>query len=189
MNRQNGRALVRVLVWSGVTLAVLFALFIVTGYFVPKSYTGAAQLMVTKSPEAVWEALQDYEKFPIATNPKIKVSRLPDQKGLPVWQEDMGHTKITVITVESQAPNRLVRALSDSDSTATSRWEFAITPVQNGCTLRIQESMSVQGNSWYDAFFRTIVWMNPNSGVKAYLERMAEDMGESAKVEKVPVKD
>ena len=108
------------------SLVGLVALVFLVGSFLPESYRANGHLDVAMTPNELWTRLMDFEKHPMAAAMAKGTEKLPDENGLPVWIEDMGHTKARVRTVVMEAPHRLVRELVDTVVPMTARVEVSI---------------------------------------------------------------
>ena len=73
-------------------------------------HIGAAPVEMPTTPEKVWQAIQDYQTYPMTSDPVRNTVVLPDVAGLPAWEEHIRGTVIEVTTVKSVRPNRIVRS-------------------------------------------------------------------------------
>ena len=107
---------------------------------IPRRHVASRTLITRQSPEVVWQAITDYEGQVSWRGELKEVVRLPDREGREVWREvyERG-TPVTLATVETVAPRRLVRAIADEDGPFTGRWEYDIRADGAGTKLTITE--------------------------------------------------
>jgi hypothetical protein len=101
----------------------------------------------------VWKTITDYESQPAWRKDLTIVERLPDKEGREVWREIYQQgSPITLETIESVAPNRLVRVIADEGGPFSGRWEYDIKrDGANGSSLTITERGEVP-----NPFFRFV---------------------------------
>ena len=121
-------------------LVGLAALIVLIGWMLPKDHVATRMGRYRQPPEAIWTALTDVDAMPSWREGLKSVKRLPDRNGLPVHVEVTDDGEIPMETVESNAPRRLVRRISDAKLPFGGTWTFEIAPVAQGATLRITEN-------------------------------------------------
>jgi hypothetical protein len=154
----------------------------VVGSLLPASYQAKGRLDVELPPEAVWRLVSDFEKHPMAAKMARRVERLPDEAGLAVWKEDLGSSTVTVRTVESRPPARLVRRMEDSVVPMTADWTIAIEPRGEGSRLWIENRTEIRRGTWHVPIFRLIMTVSRGAerGVEAYLQQLGGELGRAA---------
>jgi hypothetical protein len=128
------------------------------GLFVlPESYEATVRATYRSPPPAVWAAIQDYKRHPMAGSQVRAVEPLPDENGLPVWKEDLGATQLIVRTLEADAPHTLKRTLQDTvvPMTAVSNMTFA--PDGEGCTVVGYGKTTVRNGTFHVPIFRIVL--------------------------------
>ncbi|MCA9256770.1 MAG: SRPBCC family protein [Phycisphaerales bacterium] len=162
-------------------IVVLFVIVIVVGRSLPKAFSAATSIQLNQSPEAIWTAINDYQKFPVSARMRKRTEPLPDAEGLPCWREHIGSSRIRVTTLESRAPSRLVRRMEDEVVPMTMRTEYTIESTGSGARLRCAAEGSVEDGTWHAPVFRFMirVFNGVKSGQKQYLASVARHFNES----------
>jgi len=136
--RGGGGVMKWILIVFGV-LVGLAALIVLIGWMLPKDHVATRMGRYRQPPEAIWTALADVDAMPSWREGLKSVKRLPDRNGLPVHVEVTNDGEIPMETVESNAPRRLVRRISDAKLPFGGTWTFEIAATAQGATLRITE--------------------------------------------------
>ncbi len=159
---------------------VLFAI----GWMLPAHYSSGASAVLPAPPEAVWGMLIDHERTPCSSHMCKGIERLPDQNGAPCWREDIGSSAITVRSVEQEPPRRIVRELEDSVVPMRARWELELEPVAAGTAVSVQQTGTIERGTWHVPLFRIAIHLGAaRAGMKAYLRRLATNLGERVAVQ------
>ena len=150
-------------------------LVIAVGLLLPETIHRIGTAKVPVEPEVLWTRLMDGEHFPVSSAMARSVTALPDEDGRPAWTEHIGHSKVTVRTVEADAPRKLVRELSDSVVPMTARWTFSILPDGEGSIVSIENHTVVAHGTWHVPFFRvmTRVFGAVRKGMEQYVRSLA----------------
>ena len=159
-----------IFVWIALGVLVgLPVLVVVLGFFFPERYTGRTRVTFAKGVQEVWDALLDPRKHPMTGKMMRSIRDEPDENGLPVWVEDMGHgEEILVKTVESTPPARLVRTLSAKAVPMTSRWKYSLEGDAARTTVTVEGETFIRRGTWHVPIFR--VMMVLGGGVKKGLD-------------------
>lgn len=170
--------------WPWIVLGVLAGMILLpllVGTFLPENYDAGLQFTIHRPPEEVWAALSNYEKHPMSGAMMKSVQRLPDENGLPVWVEEMGETKITVKTLESEAPNYVRRQLQDHVVPMTAVTEIRIEPVEGGSRITATSHMTIRSGTWHVPIFRVILTLTNGAekGLKDFFTGIARELGEA----------
>ena len=79
---------IRAVIFVLVALLVLIVLVVVTiGAFLPQQHISTCAARFQQSPDAIWQAITDYEKFPAWRKDVTRVEALPEVNGKPAWRE------------------------------------------------------------------------------------------------------
>lgn len=164
--------------WILIVIVVIVALVAVAfliGSMLPKGHTATRTLRVNQSPAAVWAVITDAQAMPSWRLNVVKVERLADQNGHPVWRETYKNgDSLPLEMVESVPPTRLVGRIADPKLPFGGTWTYEITPVEGGCTLTITERGEV-----YNPIFRLVSsFMNRAATIEEYLTYLARKFGE-----------
>lgn len=162
-----------------VVLVALVAVAFLIGWMLPKGHTAARTLRLKQSPAAVWAVITDAQAMPSWRPNVIKVERLADQNGHPVWRESYKNgDSLPLEIVESVSPTRLVGRIADPKLPFGGTWTYELTPVDGGCTLTITERGEV-----YNPIFRLVSrFMNQTATIEEYLTYLARKFGEDPRL-------
>ena len=162
-------------------IAGLIALMAVIGYLLPKGHTASRSTVINKPPEVLWETMTDCAAFPQWRADIKTVEVLPDRDGHKVWREDGKNGKMTLETIESSPPSRLVLKIADPDLPFGGTWTFDISPTgDGGSELRIREDGEV-----YNVIFRFMArfFFGYTSTIETYLRDLGAKFGQPVTVE------
>lgn len=150
------------------------------GAFAGKEFSGAGQAVFAAPPERVWEKIVEAGGIPIAGRACERVTPLPDEPSGKCWTEDLGETQLTVRTVVTEAPRRIVRQMTDSVVPIRMTSEWLIEPEGSGSRVTIRTSGTIEDGTWHVPLFRFImITMNgANSGPREYLRALKASLGE-----------
>jgi Polyketide cyclase / dehydrase and lipid transport len=161
----------------GAILGLLFVV-IVTGMLLPKTHLVSRSLMMKAAPDELWPLISDFDNVSTWHPQVIQAERLPDHFGREVWRESYKDgSSLKLETMESLPPRRLVRSIADESGPFTGRWEFDITPAEEGCRLTITEKGEIS-NPLFRFIFR--LFMKPAMSLERYLKSLAAKFGETA---------
>jgi uncharacterized protein YndB with AHSA1/START domain len=120
--------LIAIGIFAGVVLIIALI-----GIILPEEHIVKRTIALPQPPGAVWRVINDFANVP-RWNSEIKsVERLSDRNGHEVWQEEYRQgMKVTLETIESVAPRRLVRRIADENLPFGGTWEYNITPTTEG---------------------------------------------------------
>jgi hypothetical protein len=165
-----------ILLGSGVLLGLL-VLLLVIGMLLPKGHVVSRSLTMKVPPSKTWQVINDFQNVPTWHPEVLQVQRLPDQNSREVWRETYkgGHV-MKLATMECLPPRRLVRSIADDKSPFTGRWEFEITPAEDGCRIAITEKGEIR-NPLIRLMFRA--FMDPAMNLEKYLKALAVKFGEA----------
>ncbi len=163
-----------------IILFVLFGAVFVVGFLLPKTYTNQGNLVLASSPDDVWNAIMDMEKLPVSGSDQHHVQLISEADDPPAWLIDMGSTQLTIQTIESEEPHKLVRVLADGVVPMTAHYEYHLSPMGSGTDLTIQEEGFIDNGTWHVPIFRIMVRMMPGAGLKLYCQQLVDYLGETA---------
>ena len=165
-------------------LVLFVAAVVVIGLLMPERYEGSSQVVYAKTAEDIWDALLDYNKHPMTGKMMKSIQEQPAENNLPVWIEDMGNKElITVKTVEAERPRHMVRRMTSKAVPMTSRWEYTLEPVGEGCRLTIDGETYIRGGTWHVPIFRVMMVLSGGvkKGLDIQMDMVADTLGVEAK--------
>jgi hypothetical protein len=129
------------MVWVGVAiggLALLVVVMLLVGRSLPPDHVASRMSRFARPPERVWRELTDIDAFAQWRTGVKKVERVPGKTTK--WIEHGPHGPLTLETVESDAPRRLVNRIADPSLPFGGGWTFELERYNEGCTLTISET-------------------------------------------------
>ncbi len=165
------------------TVAGMIVVPIIIGLLLPERYVGQLKVIYAKPPDDVWAALADFEEHPMTGKRMKSIEKLPDENGMKTWVEDMGRgEKITVKTVLSEQPTRIVREMSAASMPMSSRWEYALEPVDTGCQVTLSAETYIRQGNWMVPVFRfmMVVGGGVRKGLRIQMDMVSATLGVEA---------
>jgi uncharacterized protein YndB with AHSA1/START domain len=139
------------LVLVALTIAILLAAAALIGAWLPRSHRARREAQLGASPDAVWSAITDIERFPSWRTDVTHAERLPDRAGLPAWVEESGSDRIAFQVERRDPPRLLVTRIADPDLPFGGTWTYEIVPVPGGSRITITENGEI-----YNPLFRFV---------------------------------
>lgn len=161
-----------------IVLAVVVAGLMGVGLLLPETYEGEARITLRVPPDKAWAAVSEHAALPVGGSQTLGVADKAAERGLPVWEEDLGASRLTVRTVEATPAERVVRTLADSVIPMTARWELTIRPEGDGCEVTLHQSTVIRRGTFHVPIFRLIMALGgKDAGPRSYLDALAERVG------------
>jgi len=163
-------------------LVALVGVVAIIGALLPAQHTATRAARFRQPPEAVWNAITDYTKFPEWRKSVRGVEALPAVNGKPSWSEfDKYDHSIPYEIVEWTPPKRLTTRIADPDLPFGGTWTYELAPQADGSTtLRITENGEIR-----NVFFRFAarVFLGYTKTMDDYLKALGEKFGEKTAIE------
>ncbi len=122
--------------------------------------------------ETTWERATQFDKWPEWSSELVKVERLDDVRGHPVWRETWRDGEVRTLEVVEHLPSRrLIRCVIDPDGPYGGCVTMQVTRRDDGSVLEITEALRMK--SWA---FR-LGWTA--SGRTGRLDQILKDLGRS----------
>jgi uncharacterized protein YndB with AHSA1/START domain len=169
------------------TIVALIILLIVAIYAIgsrlPEKHSAVRVARYRQSPEAIWEAITDYEKFPSWRSNVNSVEPLASPDAAPSWREHDAHgNSLPYHVVESDPPRRLRVAIADPNLPFGGTWTTDILPIPpNGCIVQITEDGEI-----HNVFFRFMsrYIFGYTATMDTYLKDLGKKFGETTIIER-----
>ena len=160
-------------------IAGLIALMAAIGALMPKTHKASRATVINKPPEVLWQAMTDCAEFPQWRTDIKSVEVLPDRDGHKIWREEGKNGKMTLETIESTPPSRLVLKIADPDLPFGGTWTYEIRATIAGSRVTITEEGEV-----YNPIFRFIgrVFFSPTDTIETYLKALGKKCGEEVQL-------
>lgn len=171
-----GAALILIVVLVGGVFAV--------GSRLDKQIMSSVSVTFDHPVETVWEGIADYERNPVSGAMRRETISLPDEETGPVWKEDISNSVITVRTLVSYEPDRLVRLFEDSVVPMTSRVEYLLEAEGERTRVTMESITTVQDGTWHVPIFRVILHLMPDAGSLTYLTDLRTHLNADVSVNK-----
>lgn len=133
------RRLLRV---AGAGVAVLVVLVVVilgVGAMLPVEHVASASALYGQPPQAVWDAITAFRRFPEWRTGVDGVEARTFAGGAQGWVEDGANGPIPLAIDEQDAPRRLVMRIASDELPFGGTWTYELTPEGSGTRLRITE--------------------------------------------------
>ncbi len=137
----------------GMLLLILLAVGI--GFLLPEQFEGSHTITVPQPREAVWQAVRDYTRYPVAGANTRAVEQLgPAER--PEWREDLDQASFIVRTVDVREPAHLVREIRGVNMPLDARFTVELLTVGEGTKVTATQRVTVSGVAWEVPFSRLI---------------------------------
>ena len=166
------------MVWVLLALGLVIgvsALVLLIGSRLPQRHVVSRSAHFNVPPESLWETVADFGAQPSWRTDLRRVERLPDREGRPVWQEvDKRGQALTLETVESNPPRRLVRRIADEHLSFGGQWIIEIGEFGEVTALTVTEDGEV-----YNPVLRFIsrFIIGQTSTIDGYLKALGKKLG------------
>src|SRR5262245_17095438 len=173
-SRSTGGRLMKWILIGLAALVVLIAIVALIGLLIPKQHRASSSARFKATAEQIWAAISDFESMP-SWRPGLKVERLPDRNGHPVWLETSKQGKMPLELVEVVAPRRMVGRIADPNLPFGGTWTYEIEPADGGARLTITEDGEI-----YNPIFRTMARFvfGYHATLEGYLRALGRKFGE-----------
>jgi uncharacterized protein YndB with AHSA1/START domain len=166
-----------------VALVVLIVLVVVAiGAFLPQQHISTCAAPFHQPPDAIWQAITEYAKFPAWRKDVMRVQMLPPVNGKPSWREFDNHGGSIPYQVMVMVPPRvLVVRIADPKLPFGGTWTYEISSRKDGSSLRITEAGEI-----YNPIFRVAARfvLGYSRTQEQYLETLGAKFGEPVTIEK-----
>ena len=175
---------IRAVIFVLVALLVLIVLVVVAiGAFLPQQHISTCAARFHQPPNAIWQAITDYEKFPAWRKDVLRVEALPEVNGKPAWREfDRDGGSIPFQVMVMVPPRVLVTRIADPKLPFGGTWTYEISSQADGSSLlRITEDGEI-----YNPIFRFAARfvLGYTRTQKEYLQALGAKFGQSVTIEK-----
>lgn len=120
-------------------LVSVVVLILGIGATLPADHVASRSADYDQSPQAIWEAITDYESFPEWRSGVSTVERLPDRDGRPAWVEHGAFGPLPMAVDEARPPTRLVLRIADDTLPFGGTWTYEINRLNGNTSLTITE--------------------------------------------------
>ena len=165
-------------IWVLVAIAAIVAvsgLVVLIGSRLPQEHRVARRAHFNRPPEELWEIITDFAGQ-TSWRPELRrVERLPDRSGRQFWQEtDKRGQALTMETVESVPPRRLVRRIADENLGFGGRWIIEIGEYGEVAALTVTEEGEI-----YNPVFRFVsrFIVGQTSTIDGFLRALGHKLG------------
>lgn len=166
------------MVWVVVGLVMLAMTVVLVGGIgaaLPRAHSVSRKAQFNRSQRDVWMTITDFGQQVTWRNELRHVERLPNEGGFEVWREtDHRGQALTLETVESAPPRRLVRRITNDDLGFGGSWTLKVEEVGEITVVTVTEDGEV-----YNPFFRFVsrVIMGQAATIESYLKALSGKLG------------
>ena len=141
----------RYLLIAVAAVVAVVGIVLLVGWSLPVKHTATGEATFKSSPELLYQAITDVDRFPQWRSSVKSVERLPDSAGKKRFRE-VGSDGTILYEVDSAVPGqRLVTRIADKSLPFGGSWTYELTPRGDSTTLRITENGEV-----YNPIFRFV---------------------------------
>ena len=166
------------MVWVVLALGLVIgvsALVLLVGSRLPQRHVVSRRAHFNVAAETLWEIVSDFRAQPSWRTDLRRVERLPDRAGRAVWQEvDKRGQALTLETVESNPPRRLVRRIADEHLSFGGQWITEIGEYGEVTALTVTEHGEIY-NPVLRFMSRFII--GQTSTIDGYLKALGNKLG------------
>ena len=166
------------MIWILVAVGIVagaVALVGAIGSMLPKEHSVSRMAHFNRPPNEIWEAITDFLSQPSWRPDLRSVERLPDVGGRQVWRErDKRGQALTMETVESLPPRRLVRRIADEGLPFGGSWTMDISEYGEVTSLTITEDGEVK-NPFFRFASRFII--GHTAAIDGHLRALGKKLG------------
>jgi uncharacterized protein YndB with AHSA1/START domain len=167
-----------------VALVVLIILVVVAiGAFLPQQHISTRAAQFHQPPDAIWQAITDYAKFPTWRKDVTRVEMVAPVNGKPSWREYDNHGgSIPYQAMVMVPPRALVVRIADPKLPFGGTWTYEISSTEDGSSLvRITEEGEI-----YNPIFRVAARyvLGYSRTQEQYLQALGAKFGEPVTIEK-----
>lgn len=172
------------IVWivAGVLAGLVLFLF-VAGSLIARDHVAAVRARLRAPPQAVWDAIADYERQPQWRSDLVRVERGTDAQGHDTWREVQRRGGTMTLAAESaEPPRKLVRRIADEKLPFGGTWTWVIEPQGAGATITITEEGFIRPPPF--RFLAKYVF-GYHATMTRYLQDLGRKFGQEVVVERV----
>lgn len=157
--------------WVLCSIVSAIALVSVIGALLPEKHTATEAARFHQNPDAVWQAITNFQDFPAWRSNVRSIEPLASQNNLAAWREvDTRDHVLPIQVLESNPPRRLVTKIADPKLPFGGTWTYDLAPAPDGCTVRITENGKI-----HNVIFRFMARFI--FGYKLTMETYLNDLG------------
>ncbi len=175
---------IRAAIFVVVALLVLMILVVVTiGAFLPQQHISTCAARFHQPPDAIWQVITEYSRFPAWRKDVTRVEMLPPVNGKPSWREYDNHGgSIPYEAMVMVPPRALVVRIADPKLPFGGTWTYEISSMKDGSSLvRITEAGEI-----YNPIFRVAARyvLGYSRTQEQYLQALGAKFGQPVTIEK-----
>jgi len=164
-------------------LVVIILVVVAIGAFLPQQHVSTCAAQFHEAPDAIWQAITEYAKYPAWRKDVTRVEVLPPVNGKPSWREFDNHGGSIPYEVMVMVPPRaLVVRIADAKLPFGGTWTYEISSMKDGGSLvRITEAGEI-----YNPIFRVAARyvLGYSRTQEEYLQALGAKFGQSVTIEK-----
>lgn len=143
----------RKIIYSLLTIIILFFAYVMVGYMAPDFYEGEVTEYFLDRRVDIWKNLVSVEVIPLRRKDVESIVVFGDDIEGIVWRENLknGNTRFLRV-IERHTPERFVIERFKSDNGVTGVWEFNLREVGDKTEITIHEK-SLNKNLWLRAYY------------------------------------
>ncbi|MBC8465949.1 SRPBCC family protein [bacterium] len=136
-----------------ISASILMIIILITGVIgiigkgIPETHSVTGSSFFNQSVDSIWNALTDYESYPLWRDDLIKVDILLGNEGNTSWIEyDKQGQNLIYQTVSEKKPEFLEIEILTTDIPFSGKWAIKVEAVRGGCNVTITETGSIDSS-------------------------------------------
>lgn len=161
------------------SIAGLIAVVYIVGSLLPEGHIATRTAKFNQSPQAIWDAITDFEGTVEWNTYFQSVERLPDKDGHEAWLVHGSQGDLPMAVVEFDTTRKLVTEIIEDGMPFGGKWTYKLAEQDGGTTLKITEDGKI-----YNPIFRFLARFifGYHSTMEAYLKDLGKKFGEDVEI-------
>lgn len=137
----------KIVFWFVLIFLILLSVFFIGGYFANPNFSSSKTIIIKKSPNIVWNVLNDTKRFSEGRHEVKKFEFLPKtKKGLKSWKEHASFFGAMTYEIKEEIPNKKLSIdMIDSGFGMTGNWTFLLTDTLENTKVELIEKSKNSG--------------------------------------------
>jgi uncharacterized protein YndB with AHSA1/START domain len=171
------------ILWIAGIIVALIAVIYAIGAALPEQHSVTRVTRYRQKPDAIWQAITDYENFPSWRSNLKSTGTLTSKNSFSAWQEiDARGNVIPYQVLEFDPRRHLVTEIADPNLPFGGTWTTDILPIPpSGCIVQIREDGQIHNRIF--RFMARFVF-GYTATIDAYMKDLGKKFGETTVIER-----
>jgi uncharacterized protein YndB with AHSA1/START domain len=167
---------VKVVLFILIAFFALAAVVTLGGALLPRQHVASRRARFRAPADTLWRTLTDFARLPDWAPEMVRVERMEDIDGHPVWLHIGRRWRAPMEVMEFVPPRRLVLRIADPKLPFAGTWTYEVAEAPDGTTVTITENGEI-GNPAMRFLSRFV--FGQTSTMDAYLKALGRRHGET----------